>query len=229
MTAGEGLQHSEMFPLLNQQSENPVELFQVWLNLPKDKKFVKPHFKMLWSEDIPLYTVSDENSKSVEVNVISGRIGNVTPPLPAPDSWAAEPENEVAIWTIKMHAGAKWSLPSAGETTIRTLYFYGGSSITIENAILRSPCAIALIPGNELIIENGDTDSYLLMLQGKPINDPVVQHGPFVMNTEAEIHQAFNDYHRTQFGSWPWPRPDQVHPREKGRFAKYHNGSEEIR
>src|SRR5690606_571045 len=52
MTAGSGLQHSEMFPLLKQNEENPLELFQVWINLPSKRKFAEPHFKMLWSEDI---------------------------------------------------------------------------------------------------------------------------------------------------------------------------------
>ena len=104
MTAGAGLQHSEMFPLLNKEGENPAELFQVWLNLPKAGKFVKPHFKMLWSEDIPLVRIQDGNGKLVEVNVIAGTLGNVNALDPAPDSWAAKPENEVAIWTIKMES-----------------------------------------------------------------------------------------------------------------------------
>ena len=67
------------------------------------------------------------------------------------------------------------------------------------------------------------------MLQGKPIDEPVVQHGPFVMNSAAEIQDAFNDYRKTQFGGWPWSRYDNVHSRETGRFAKYSDGREEIK
>lgn len=65
------------------------------------------------------------------------------------------------------------------------------------------------------------------MLQGKPINEPVAQYGPFVMNTQAEIQQTINDYRQTEFGGWPWPRTDQVHDKEKGRFALHANGKQE--
>lgn len=229
MTAGAGLQHSEMFPLLNHESRNSVELFQVWLNLPKSKKFVKPHFKMLWSEDIPLVRIQDESGKSVEINVIAGSIGNVTALDPAPDSWAAEPENEVAIWTIKMEAGAQWRIAAASEQANRTLYFFRGTSIQIDGEEIPVEKAIQLKPNQDSVIENGSTDGYFLLLQGKPINEPVVQYGPFVMNTQTEIQQAMHDYQRTEFGGWPWSRRDQVHPRDKGRFARHADGTEEIR
>ena len=78
--------------------------------------------------------------------------------------------------------------------------------------------------GVELDLINGDAESELLMLQGRPIGEPVAQYGPFVMNTDAEIQQAFADYRRTEFGGWPWGVPDPVHPRESGRFAKHADG-----
>lgn len=229
MTAGEGLQHSEMFPLMNQESENPAELFQVWLNLTKAKKFVKPHFKMLWAEDIPVFKSKDENGKTIEANVIAGKISEVIALAPAPDSWAADTENEIAIWTIKMEAGAKWTIPVASFNVNRTLYFYRGINISIDGTEIPSYKAIELKPEVDTLLVNGDSDGYFLLLQGKPIAEPVVQYGPFVMNSEAEIQQAFNDYRKTEFGGWPWPRHDQVHPRTKGRFAKYIDGTEEIR
>jgi redox-sensitive bicupin YhaK (pirin superfamily) len=229
MTAGSGLQHSEMFPLLNKDKENPLELFQVWLNLPKAKKFVNPHFKMLWTEDIPKYKIKDENGKWIEVTLIAGRLGDVVPLPPAPDSWAVDSENEVAIWTIKMEAGAEWILPKASTNANRSLFFHKGNSISIDETVIDSYKSIELIANHDLKINNGNTESSLLLLQGKPINEPVVQYGPFVMNTQDEIRQAMNDYQKTQFGGWPWPRRDQVHPRMRGRFAKYFDGTEEVR
>ena len=65
--------------------------------------------------------------------------------------------------------------------------------------------------------------------KGKPINETVAQHGPFVMNSAKEIQDAFNDYRKTKFGGWPWSRYDNVHSREIGRFAKYSDGREEIK
>lgn len=229
MTAGAGLQHSEMFPLLNREGENPAELFQVWLNLPKARKLVKPHFKMLWSEDIPVYKFADENGKFIEINVIAGKIDEITPPLPAPDSWAADPENEVAIWTIRMEAGARWEIPAASMDISRTLYFYKGATLTIDGTEVDAYNSVEVKANEKPGILNGNSESYLLLLQGKPIHEPVVQYGPFVMNFEAEIQQAFQDFRRTEFGGWPWPRHDQVHPRNKSRFAKYDDGTEEIR
>ena len=85
-------------------------------------------------------------------------------------------------------------------------------------------CAVEVEADMEITIENLSTDASILVLQGKPIGEPVIQYGPFVMNTKEEINQAFEDYHETQFGGWPWPKYDQVHDRNKGRFAKHSDG-----
>jgi redox-sensitive bicupin YhaK (pirin superfamily) len=86
MTAGKGVQHSEMFPLLQKNKENPMELFQIWLNLPARNKMVNPHFKMLWADSIPKYQHKDSKGKKTEVEVIAGKLGTSkapqTPPPP---------------------------------------------------------------------------------------------------------------------------------------------------
>lgn len=229
MTAGKGVQHCEMFPLLSKEKENPLELFQIWLNLPKAKKFAEPHFAMLWSDTIPTFTATDEKGKTTQVRVIAGKIGNIKAPDPAPNSWAADTNNEVAIWTMTLEPGAQWKLPSASTFVNRSLYFYDGTSIQIAEKNFTSHQAIELLADQEVVIKNGNTVSHLLLLQGRPINEPVVQHGPFVMNTQAEIQQAMAEYRQTEFGGWPWSSSEHVHPREKSRFAKYPDGVEEVR
>jgi len=229
MTAGSGLQHSEMFPLLNKTGNNPCELFQIWLNLPKSNKFCKPYFKMLWNEEIPFYKEQDDKGKSIEVRIIAGGIRDVTAPPPAPDSWAADEKNEVAIWLIRLEGNAVWKLPPASFGINRSLYFYKGSSLEIAGINLEPYHSVDLLADQNVSIKNGETDAFILLLQGKPIDEPVVQYGPFVMNSREEIQQAFDDFRKTQFGGWPWKRYDNVHPKDKGRFAKYSDGKEEIK
>lgn len=229
MTAGSGLQHSEMFPLLNQTGSNSLELFQIWLNLPKKKKFAEPHYAMLWAEDIPVYRETDSNGKSIEVTIIAGKINNITAPEPAPDSWAHEPENEVGIWLIKLEAEARWVIPPAPSGVKRSLYFYRGSQVNIAGTKVTTYHSMELLEDHPVTIENSNTDAFLLLLQGQPINEPVVQQGPFVMNSLSEIQQAFSDFQSTRFGGWPWPSSDNVHPPQSGRFARYADGREDFR
>jgi len=229
MTAGAGLQHSEMFPLLNKDKPNPLELFQIWLNLPQKRKFSEPYYKMLWAEDIPDHVDTDKNGRSTKIAVIAGKIADKTAPPPAPESWAADPANELGIWLIHIEANAIWTIPSASPEISRTLYFYRGSEINIAGIDVKTYHSVELLAEQPVVIENGNTDAFLLLLQGRPINESVVQHGPFVMNSAEEIQQAFSDYRRTQFGGWPWERYDNVHDRSKGRFARYSDGREEVR
>ncbi len=226
MTAGKGVQHCEMFPLLNQDQENPFEIFQIWLNLPRAKKMAQPHFAMLWNDTIPVYSHTDGNGAITEVNVVAGAIENAIAPASAPDSWAANPQHEVAIWTIKMAPHARWELPHASAEVNRNLYFYKGKSVTINTQELTPYHFAELKADKPVSIQNGPEEGFLLLLQGKPIAEPVAQYGPFVMNTQLEIQQAFAEYQQTHFGGWPWPTAEHVHPRHKGRFALYADGTE---
>lgn len=227
MTAGKGVQHSEMFPLLSEEEENPMELFQIWLNLPAKNKMVEPHFKMLWRDVIPNYTHTDSNGKTTTVEIISGKLGDMKAASPPPNSWAADEKNEVAIWNIKMAAGAKWTLPAASKGINRSIYFYEGSELKVEEQTLPKYSSAEMIADSDVVLEAGKDEVSILVLQGRPIGEVVIQYGPFVMNSKQEIQQAFDDFHATQFGGWPWPRFDQVHDRSSLRFARHADGKEE--
>ncbi len=230
MTAGKGVVHAEMFPLLERDGPNPAELFQIWLNLPAADKMVDPYFTMLWNESIPRHVATDSDGRRTEVTVVAGALGDARPPAPPPNSWAARPESDVAIWTIAMEPGARWVLPAAkGNGTRRTAYYFAGETLSVGGRALRPGVCAELRAGREVELVNGAVGSELLLLQGRPIGEPVVSHGPFVMNTTAEIRQAFADYQRTLFGGWPWPDDAPVHPRDAGRFARHADGRVERR
>ncbi|MFS4455581.1 pirin family protein [Maribacter sp. 2304DJ31-5] len=220
MTAGKGVQHSEMFPLLNEGTENTLELFQIWLNLPQKDKFAEPHFKMLWHEDIPIV-----HEKNATIKIIAGNYRGNQANDPAPDSWASNLENDVAIWNIHVDAEKEYALPKADTDVSRTLYFYEGAEIYIGDEKILPNYGITLNPAQEIVVRAGTQKAQLLLLQGKPISEPVAKYGPFVMNSDEEIQQAMQEYRLTQFGGWPWPHPDNVHSKKKGRFAKYPDGT----
>lgn len=224
MTSGKGVQHAEMFPLIKEDEDNPMELFQIWLNLPKANKFVEPHFKMLWGETIPKLTQKDDSGKTTQVEVIAGKIAKSVAPTPPPNSWAANTANEVAVWNIKMDAEATWQLPKASKGINRTIYFYSGDKLKLNNQDLMYYHSADVAADQEITLKAGQKECKILVLQGKPIAEPVVQHGPFVMNTIEEVQQAYNDFQKTQFGGWPWPKYDNVHDKNKGRFALHADG-----
>lgn len=226
LTAGRGVLHAEMFPLLARDAPNPLELFQIWLNLPKANKFAEPHFAMFWSPTIPRRVFLDPRGRSVELTVIAGRLEELRPPAPPPRSWAARPESAVAIWTLDLAPGATWTIPAAPGTQ-RMLYFFEGEQLAVGATAAPVGHSIRLRPEVPATLENGGARAQLLLLQGRPIGEPVVQYGPFVMTSREEIRQAFEDYQRTQFGGWPWPADDHVHPRGEGRFARYADGTVE--
>jgi len=236
LTAGKGIVHSEMFPLLDTDRPNPLELFQIWLNLPARSKMCEPHFTMFWAGDIPHRVFASEGGATTEVAVIAGRLEG--PPssggaadiaealAPPPDSWASQAEADVAIWTLRLQPGTRWTLPAATNAAARRkLYFFAGDGVSIAGQAVAQHAAIELHAASAVeLVNTGSELAEFLMLQGRPIGEPVAQYGPFVMNTEAELRQAFEDYRRTQFGGWPWPDSGPVHGPERRRFARHADG-----
>ncbi len=227
MTAGQGIVHSEMFPLVNRDRPNPTELFQIWLNLPREDKLKDAYFTMFWDKDIPHAAFRDGAGRSTEVTIVAGKLGKHVPLIPPPSSWASRLEADVAVWTLKLEPSATWRLPPASADANRMLYFFAGDTLTIAGRSVAPGHAIQVRPDADVTLENGEVEAELLMLQGRPIGEPVVQYGPFVMNTPEEIRQAMLDYQATGFGGWGWTENGPTHPREKGRFAIHADGREE--
>ena len=228
LTSGKGVQHAEMFPLLNKDA-NPFEIFQLWLNLPKKNKKVDPYYKMLWREDIPNVIDKDKEGKMTSINLVAGSFKDKVSLSPTPDSWAADPDNHVQIWTFKMEANATFNIPSIEAELTRSLYFYQGDRVTIGEAEIKENHLIELDAKKHIQIKNGSKEGCFLFLQGRPINEPINQYGPFVANSREELQETMHEYQRTQFGGWPWSSPDPVHDKTKGRFSKTPDGKEAMK
>lgn len=228
LTAGSGIQHAEMFPLLRADAPNPLELFQIWLNLPARDKMVDPYFTMLWNEKIPRIVEHDADGRVVEITLSAGRYKELAPPSPPPNSWASRPESDLAIWSIRLEAGARFKLPATSAGTERSLYMHRGTMLRVGGQDVAGEHRIEVDGHGELELVAGPDETELLLLQGRPIGEPVAKRGPFVMNTQDEIRQAYVDYQQTQFGGWPWRESGPVHERSEGRFARHIDGRFEV-
>jgi redox-sensitive bicupin YhaK (pirin superfamily) len=224
LTTGSGIQHAEMFPLIHSDRDNTLELFQIWLNLPPRSKLVPAHFRMLWGEDIPAVEVAP----GVTVDVMAGRLDHHAAPAPPPDSWAAT-DSSFAIWLLRLDAGATWELPASEPEVNRMLHFFDGTQAEISGTVIDRGTGVRLISDVAATLGTTDDPAEFLLLQGRPIGAPVIQMGPFVMNTPEEIQQALMDYRATGFGGWPWSGPDPVHARTDRRFAIHADGHIEHR
>jgi hypothetical protein len=228
MTAGAGCVHGENFPLRHVDKTNTLRLFQIWLNLPAANKFALPTYVMNWAESMPFLS----GVNGAECEVAAGTLGGVAAGPPPPHSWAADAANDVGVFLVSLPPASSFTLPPAarGGAVNRVAYVVEGPTGAEEaqrvrvggKAVPQGRAALHLRADAECIMENGNAAGdavQVLILQGRPIGEPVAQRGPFVMNTQAELAQAFADYRATQFGGWPWAEDAVVFPREQGRFA----------
>jgi len=215
MTAGRGVVHGEMFPLVNKDKPNTLRLFQIWLNLPAKDKMVPPAFVMHWAEQVPKLT-----RDGVNLIVFAGEFEDKKGLPPPQHSWASNAANDVTVWLIELEPGSSFVIPPSkiGSEANRALYFVEGTSIDVCGKSVTAKSTIMLDASKEASLKNTANagKAEFLLLQGRPIGEPVVQHGPFVMNTQAEIQQAFMDYRKTEFGGWPWPQVRQEEERQVG-------------
>ena len=236
LTAGRGVQHSEMFPLTHDDAPNPLDLFQIWLNLPAASKMAPPAFTMFWADQVPRVRQVDAQGRTSLVEVVAGNYHPVDiaaaagqplyrAPTPPTDSWAAQARADVAVWLIRLDPGAELTLPAArGAGTRRTLYCHAGETVEVDGQRIDGRQRVEVRAGIDLPLRNvGEDPVAILMLQGRPIGEPVAARGPFVMNTEAELRQAVTDFMATRFGGWPWPDEAPTHG-DAGRFARHPDG-----
>ncbi len=227
MSAGAGVLHSEMFPLIYDDKENPLRLFQIWINLPSGSKLTPPDYKMIWKENVPTKSFEDADGNSVRIRVVMGEYEGVKAVDPLPNSWAADPAHHMGIALVDLDPNASFTLPEVSESLSRFVLFYDGEGeIQVDDASVRVNHLLDLYGNQSITFKNGTAKSKILILEGEPINEPVAAYGPFVMNTQLELQEAFAEYRRTEFGGWPWgdTEMDLVNEKNAGRFASYSFG-----
>jgi redox-sensitive bicupin YhaK (pirin superfamily) len=234
LTTGRGVQHAEMFPLVLEERGNTLDLFQIWLNLPARNKMAPPDFTMFWAHDIPRVTQANVHGRRSEVEVIAGDYAPADAAAagqalvkalpPPPHSWASEPGADVAIWIVRLEPGASLTLPAASAQARRALYLTTGSGLAVGEHRFDQRVMVEVRADRPAPLRNdGNAVIEVLMLQARPIGEPVAARGPFVMNSQQELAQAIHDYQRTEFGGWPWPSRAHTHG-QAGRFAQHPDG-----
>ena len=183
MTAARGIIHSEM----PQQTAGRMRGFQLWINLPAREKMKPAAYRDIPSEEIPMVSLAGGG----ELRVIAGVFEQSGVTTAAPIGGLS---TEPLYFDLRLPPGASATIPTpAGHNAF--LYVYEGAATVGEDARgLPFRSAGLLTPGESVRVSAGDSGVKLLLFAGKPIGEPVVQYGPFVMNTPEEIMQAIADY-----------------------------------
>lgn len=229
MSAGKGVLHGEMFPLIHEDKENPLRLFQIWVNMQGKNKLTEPSYKMLWRDDIPVKRLVNEQGGKVNIKLILGAFDDVNALGPLPYSWAQNLESHIRIALVEMDADTEFHLEAISKTLNRFVFVYEGKdSVRMANQHVGEGFLADLAGDEDILIRSEGQGAKLLILEGEPINEPVAAYGPFVMNTQQELQEAFDEYRRTEFGGWPWgeKESDLVNDKDAGRFASYNKGAE---
>ncbi len=186
MTAGRGLVHSEM----PEQESGAMRGFQLWVNLPAREKMTAPKYQEFAPERIPVTAPAD----GVQVKVIAGQVGQAVGPI-------VQPATEPVYLDITLAAQARWEhLLPEGHNAFAYV-FEGGLSVGEgDNARAVQRQELAVLGGGQLLQLRAGTDgARLIVVAGRPLREPVMRHGPFVMNTREELMQAFVDFQEGRF------------------------------
>ena len=184
MTAGRGVIHSE----IPEQEDGVMEGFQLWLNLPAQRKMNEPWYRDIPSEAIPEYVTTE----GVKVRVIAGSSNGIKGAV-------TREVTEPLYLDIHLPAGAEFST-ALPDTHNAFIYVYRGA-VTVGDVPVESRRMgiLSNTPGADGVTFTATEDARLILIAGKPLNEPIVQYGPFVMNAQQEIHQALNDFRNGHF------------------------------
>jgi quercetin 2,3-dioxygenase len=186
MTAGRGLEHAEISPDEFLEKGGSLEILQLWVNLPARLKMVEPRYIGLQKEEIPVVTRS---ASRVGIRLISGTWEKRKGPV--------ESLTDVHMMTIELRPGGRIVLPVAAERNV-FLYVVRGE-VNVSGFAVQAFNLVDVDGDGDCVELGGLTDALVIFGHARPIGEPVVAHGPFVMNTREEIEEAIRDYHAGKF------------------------------
>lgn len=181
MTTARGLEHSEM----PEQQDGLMQGFQLWLNLPAKEKMLDPHYA-----DIPAATIPVIDNAGSTIKLIAGQQSGQTGPIASPTT-----KPYIADVVLAPAGAVTLDIPQGHEGFV---YVYDGG-VSIGGTEVTKTQAAVLKGEGALVLTNGSEPSRALVVTGFPLKEPIVRHGPFVMNTVNEIHDAIRDYQRGAF------------------------------
>ncbi|MEB7886814.1 pirin family protein [Serratia fonticola] len=191
MTAASGILHEEFHSKDFSQKGGTIEMVQLWVNLPAKDKMAAPGYQTLLNQDIPVVPLADNAG---QVRVIAGNYGGHAGP--------ARTFSPINVWDMKLNAGHTTTLQVEEGHTLAVVMLHGAILVNGEQIVRETQMVLLDRAGDSITLE-ANADVSLLVLSGEPIDEPIVGYGPFVMNNEAEIQQAFRDFNSGQFGAMP--------------------------
>ncbi|MGE8321609.1 MAG: pirin family protein, partial [Pseudomonas sp.] len=188
MTAANGIIHEEFHSPAFARSGGTLEMVQLWVNLPARDKRAAAGYQTLLAKDIPVVALGGDGGS---LRVIAGSYGGHSGP--------AQTFTAMDVWDLRLHAGAALQLPLAAGRNAALVVLRGNVRINGEREAGRSSLVLLDRAGEDVAIEALEGASVLL-LSGEPIDEPIVGYGPFVMNSQAEIAESFDDFEAGRFG-----------------------------
>ncbi|MNV53193.1 Quercetin 2,3-dioxygenase [compost metagenome] len=188
MTAASGILHEEFHSEGFAKSGGTLEMVQLWVNLPARDKMADPGYQTILDRDIPAIPLKD-NAGSLRL--IAGEFDGHKGP--------ARTFTPVDVWDIRLNAGKLLTLDLHEGRNTALVVLRGTVQVNGLESVRQGQLALFDRKGDQVSLEASE-DAVVLLLSGEPIDEPIVGHGPFVMNTEQEIHQAFADFQSGRFG-----------------------------
>ncbi|MGX7030123.1 pirin family protein [Vagococcus zengguangii] len=224
MVAGKGMQHAEMFPLVNTDQPNPFEIVQIWLNLPAKMKMVEGSYEMHWREELPTVVLDKEKPSENYLKVLAGSYLDASAPKPSEVSYGHDENHYVNIWEGQLEQGKTLTIPQFPEEVPVQLFIRSGE-VSVDGNKITAPSLLVYTSDSDVDFTVTEALDFMVFT-GKTIDEEVFAYGPFVMTTREEVVEAYNDFERTEFGGWLWESGAPIIPADEGRFSVNNHGQE---